>query len=58
MQGNPPRFPGWLRLGVAGAVGLFVFMRTRRFDDKGLIAFVGITFLIFFIQAQAGVRSG
>lgn len=52
MQGNPPRFPGWLRLGVAALVGLFVFLRTRRFDDKGLVAFVGITLLIFFIQAQ------
>ncbi len=52
MQGNPARIPGWLRLGVAGAVGLFVFVRTRRFDDKGLVAFVGITLLIFFIQAQ------
>jgi hypothetical protein len=52
MQGNPPRIPGWMRLGIAGAVGLFVFARTRRFDDKGLVAFVGITLLIFFLQAQ------
>jgi hypothetical protein len=29
-----------------------VFWRTRRFDDKGVVAFVGITLLIFFLQAQ------
>lgn len=52
MQGNPPRIPGWLRLGAAGFVGVLVFARTRRFDDKGLVAFLGITMLIFFIQAQ------
>lgn len=52
LQGNPARIPGWLRLGLAGAVGLFVFIRTRRMDDKGLVAFIGITLLIFFIQAQ------
>ncbi len=50
--GNPAMVPAWLRLGAAAAVGLFVFMRSRRFDDKGLVAFVGITLLIFFLQAQ------
>lgn len=49
---NPARVPGWLRLGIAVAIGVFVFIRTRRFDDKGLVAFVGITLLIFFLQAQ------
>jgi len=52
VQGNPARIPGWLRLGAAGAIGLFVFARTRRFDDKGVVALVGITLLIFFLQAQ------
>jgi hypothetical protein len=52
VQGNPGRIPGWLRLGIAAAVGIFVFVRTRRFDDRGLVAFVGITLLIFFLQAQ------
>jgi NADH:ubiquinone oxidoreductase subunit K len=33
-------------------VGLFVFLRARRLDDKGLLAFVTITLLIFFLQAQ------
>jgi hypothetical protein len=52
VQGNPARIPGWLRLGVAIVIGIFVFVRTRRFDDRGLVAFVGITLLIFFLQAQ------
>jgi hypothetical protein len=52
LQGNPAKIPGWLRLGVAGAIGLWVFARTRRFDDKGLVAFAAITLLIFFLQAQ------
>jgi len=52
VQGNSARIPGWLRLGIAAAIGLFVFVRTRRFDDRGLVAFVAITLLIFFLQAQ------
>ncbi|MBA3872454.1 MAG: DUF2029 domain-containing protein [Anaerolineae bacterium] len=50
--GNPARIPSWLRLGAALVVGIFVFIRTRRFDAKGLVAFVGISLLIFFLQAQ------
>jgi hypothetical protein len=52
IRGNPPVVPGVVRLAVAGAIGLFVYARTRRFDDKGLVAFVGITLLLFFLQAQ------
>ncbi len=52
IRGNPPVVPGLVRLALAGAVGAFVFARTRRFDDKGFVAFVGITVLIFFLQAQ------
>ncbi len=52
LQGNPARIPGWLRLGVAAGFGLFVFLRTRRFDHKGFVAFATITLLIFFLQAQ------
>jgi len=50
--GNPAKIPSWLRLGLAVVIGVFVFMRTRRFDAKGLVAFVGISLLIFFLQAQ------
>lgn len=49
---NPPVVPGWLRLVIAGATGLFVFIRVHRFDDIGLIAFIGITLLIFYLQSQ------
>jgi hypothetical protein len=52
LEGNPSVIPGFIRLGAAAAVGLFVFWRTRRFDDRGLVAFVTITLLIFFLQAQ------
>lgn len=51
-QGNPAVIPGWLRLAGALAIGMFVFVRTRRFDAKGLVAFGGISLLIFFLQAQ------
>ncbi|GIL09394.1 MAG: hypothetical protein BroJett033_9050 [Chloroflexota bacterium] len=52
LQGRPAVVPGWLRLGAALAVGAFVFARTRRFDDIGLVAFAALTLLIFFLQAQ------
>jgi hypothetical protein len=52
VQGNTSVVPGFVRLGLAAAVGAFVFARTRRFDDKGIVAFVTITLLIFFLQAQ------
>jgi hypothetical protein len=52
IQGNEAVIPSFVRLAIAAAVGLFVFVRTRRLDDKGLVAFVTITLLIFFLQAQ------
>jgi hypothetical protein len=50
--GNPSVVPGWLRLLAAAGLGLLVFMRTRRFDDRGMVYFAVITLLIFFVQAQ------
>jgi hypothetical protein len=52
LQGNPSRVPSWLRLGVAAVIGLFIFLRTKRFDHKGFVAFTTITLMIFFLQAQ------
>jgi hypothetical protein len=52
LTGNPAVIPGWLRLLAAAGVGIWVYARTRRFDDRGLVAFVAITLLIFFLQAQ------
>ncbi len=50
--GNPAVIPGWLRLAAAGLIGLWVYARTRRYDERGLTAFIAITLLIFFLQAQ------
>jgi hypothetical protein len=50
--GNPAVIPNVVRLLLAAAIGLWVYARTRCFDDRGLVAFVGITLLIFFLQAQ------
>lgn len=52
LYGEPATIPGFLRLAVAAGIGLFVFVRTRRMDDRGLVAFVTITLLIFFLQSQ------
>jgi hypothetical protein len=50
--GNPAVIPGVVRLGIAAAIGLYIFMRVRRTDLQGMLAFVAITLLIFFLQAQ------
>lgn len=52
LQGSPSVIPGWLRLGAAAVIGLAIFLRVRRFDDRGLVAFTTLTLLIFFLQAQ------
>jgi hypothetical protein len=52
LQGNPGVIPGWLRLLAAAALGVVVYARTRRFDDRGIAAFIAVTLLIFFLQAQ------
>jgi hypothetical protein len=52
LEGEPSVVPSVVRLGLAAVIGLFVFWRTRRFDERGLVAFVTITLLIFFLQAQ------
>jgi hypothetical protein len=52
VTGNPARIPSILRFGLAAAIGLFVFLRTRRYDEPGFVAFIGITLLIFYLQSQ------
>jgi hypothetical protein len=52
LYGNDAVIPSWLRLAAAGAIGLFVFMRARRTDAYGVVAFAFITMLIFFLQSQ------
>lgn len=52
LEGNPPVIPGFIRLGTAALIGLAVFVTARRRDARGVAAFVAITLLIFFLQAQ------
>jgi hypothetical protein len=52
LTGNPSVVPGLVRLGAAALIGLFIFVQTRRRDSKGMVAFVTIALLIFFLQAQ------
>ncbi len=52
LQGNPPVIPWWLRLAVFSAIGGFVYASTRRYDERGIVAFVAITVTIFFLWSQ------
>jgi len=52
LNGSPAVIPGVVRLGAAALIGAFIFWRTKRMDDKGIVAFTTITLLIFFLQAQ------
>lgn len=49
---HPPLIPSWVRLGVAGGVGLWAFLRVRRMDALGMMAFIGLTFVVFYVQSQ------
>jgi hypothetical protein len=49
---NEAVIPSIVRLALAGAIGLFVFIQTRRFDQLGVVAFFTITLLIFYLQSQ------
>ena len=50
---SPARIPNWLRLMLAAVLGLIIYGRTLRRDDRGLLAFVSIAVLVFYLQAQA-----
>jgi hypothetical protein len=50
--GNSPVIPAWLRLIPFAAVGLFVYTRRLRQDDRGVVAFFSITIVLFFLWAQ------
>jgi hypothetical protein len=50
--GNGPVIPAWLRLIPFAAVGLFIFTRRLRQDDRGVVAFFSITVVLFFLWAQ------
>lgn len=50
---NPAAVPSWLTLIVFGAIGLFVFTRRLRRDGRGVVAFVGITYMLFLLWSAA-----
>ena len=52
-EANAATIPNWLRLAIAAGVGMWVFVTTRRTDERGMIAFVGVALLVFYLQAQA-----
>lgn len=47
--GNPPVVPPLLTLAVFAGLGLFMLLRTRRLDERGYLAFVGITWGLFLL---------
>ncbi len=52
LTGNPPVIASWLRLAIFGGFGLYVYATVRRYDRRGLAAFVTLTLFIFFLWAQ------
>ena len=50
--GNSAVIPAWARLIVFGGFGVYAFWRTRRRDDQGVVAFVMLTLLVFFLWSQ------
>lgn len=50
--GNAPVIPGWLRLIPFAVLIGVVFIQTQRRDNLGLLAFVTVTSLLFFLWAQ------
>ncbi len=49
---NPAVIPSVLRLGVALALGAWIFWRVQRRDALGVVAFMGITLNLFYLQSQ------
>jgi hypothetical protein len=52
LQGNPATISAWLRLIVFAGIGSGVYITTRRYDQRGMVAFVTITIVLFFLWAQ------
>ncbi len=53
LRGNPAVIPPWLTLLIFGGIGLFVFTRPLRKDDRAVVAFVGITYMLFMLWSSA-----
>ncbi|MBN1678713.1 MAG: DUF2029 domain-containing protein [Anaerolineae bacterium] len=50
--GNEPVIPWWLRLIPFAGLGLYIFTRRLRQDDRGVLAFFTVTLVLFFLWAQ------
>ncbi len=50
--GNAPVISAWLRIVPFAVLGGVVFVQTKRRDDLGLLAFVTVTLVLFFLWAQ------
>jgi hypothetical protein len=50
--GNEPVIPAWLRILPFAGIGLYLFTRKLRSDDRGMVAFFTITLVLFFLWAQ------
>lgn len=51
--GNPPRLPEWTRLAAFGLLYAAAFCRSRlRESPRRLVAFVGVTFVVFFLWSK------
>jgi hypothetical protein len=49
VRGNPAKIPTLLTLAIFLGIGLWLFLRIRATDDRSMIAFIGITWAIFFL---------
>lgn len=51
-RGNLAQIPNWMTLLIFGGIGLFCFWRVRNLSERSLIAFLGLTFALFFMWSQ------
>lgn len=47
--GNPPRLPPWLTLLPFALLGLWIYRRTRRLEGYRVVAFTGLTWVIYLL---------
>jgi hypothetical protein len=47
--GNPAKISPWLTLVAFGGLGLYLFWKAKLDSEKKLIAFIGLTLIIFFL---------
>jgi len=53
LQGNPARIPGWLRTGLFGFLGLYVFWRAELQESpRRLVCFVCLTVVLFLLWSK------